>query len=120
MSTENPTTTPSVTLKDAVAYVYTSGTTGGLPKAAVIINKRAVSAMFWFGRVVMRVRPSDTIYIPLPFFHTKRHKLWLASCAIQRRGGGSSQENSAPANFLTTSEPFRVTHFVYVERCAAI
>ena len=69
-STENPSSTSSIGLKDIMAYVYTSGTTGGLPKAAVIINKRTLSAMFWFGKFVMPVKPTDTIYIPLPFFHT--------------------------------------------------
>jgi citronellyl-CoA synthetase len=113
ISTINPATTPSVTLKDAVAYVYTSGTTGGLPKAAVIINKRAVSAMFWFGRVVMRVRPSDTIYIPLPFFHTNAITVgWPpviyngAAVALRRKFSASK--------FLDDVRQFRVTHFVYV------
>lgn len=113
MSTENPTTTPSVTLKDAVAYVYTSGTTGGLPKAAVIINKRAVSAMFWFGRVVMRVRPSDTIYIPLPFFHTNAITVGWPP-ALYNGAAVALRRKFSASKFLDDVRQFRVTHFVYV------
>ena len=112
-SAENPTTTPSVTLKDAVAYVYTSGTTGGLPKAAVIINKRAVSAMFWFGRVVMRVRPSDTIYIPLPFFHTNAITVGWPP-ALYNGAAVALRRKFSASKFLDDVRQFRVTHFVYV------
>jgi citronellyl-CoA synthetase len=113
MSAENPTTTPSVTLKDAVAYVYTSGTTGGLPKAAVIINKRAVSAMFWFGRVVMRVRPSDTIYIPLPFFHTNAITVGWPP-ALYNGAAVALRRKFSASKFLDDVRQFGVTHFVYV------
>jgi hypothetical protein len=110
-SIENPSTTPSVMLKDPVAYVYTSGTTGGLPKAAVIINKRAVSAMFWFGKVVMPVKPTDTIYIPCPFsIPTPSPSAGRRPCTAAPRW--PCAENSAPASFWMTSgnsgDPFRL------------
>ena len=112
-STENPSTTKSVTMKDTVAYVYTSGTTGGLPKAAVIINKRVASAMFWFGKFVMPVKPTDTIYIPLPFFHTNAISVgWPpalysgAAIALRRKFSASK--------FLDDVRQFKATHFIYV------
>ncbi len=113
MSAENPPTTPKVTLKDAIAYVYTSGTTGGLPKAAVIINKRAVSAMFWFGRVVMRVKPSDTIYIPLPFFHTNAMTVGWPP-ALYNGAAVALRRKFSASKFLDDVRQFGVTHFVYV------
>lgn len=113
MSALNPTTTPNVTLKDAVAYVYTSGTTGGLPKAAVIINKRAVSAMFWFGRVVMRVKPSDTIYIPLPFFHTNAITVGWPP-ALYNGAAVALRRKFSASKFLDDVRQFQATHFVYV------
>ena len=113
MSAENPPTTKNITLKDAVAYVYTSGTTGGLPKAAVIINKRAVSAMFWFGRVVMRVKPSDTIYIPLPFFHTNAMTVGWPP-ALYNGAAVALRRKFSASKFLDDVRQFRVTHFVYV------
>jgi citronellyl-CoA synthetase len=113
LSTENPSTTPLVTLKDAVAYVYTSGTTGGLPKAAVIINKRAVSAMFWFGKVVMPVKPSDTIYIPLPFFHTNAITVGWPP-ALYNGAAVALRRKFSASKFLDDVRQFKATHFVYV------
>ena len=113
MGTKNPTTTPTVTLKDSVAYVYTSGTTGGLPKAAVIINKRAVSAMFWFGKVVMPVKPSDTIYIPLPFFHTNALTVGWPP-ALYNGAAVALRRKFSASKFLDDVRQFKATHFVYV------
>jgi len=110
---DNPSTTPTVTLKDSVAYVYTSGTTGGLPKAAVIINKRAVSAMFWFGRVVMPVKPSDTIYIPLPFFHTNAITVGWPP-ALYNGAAVALRRKFSASKFLDDVRQFKATHFVYV------
>lgn len=112
-SIENPSTTPSVMLKDPVAYVYTSGTTGGLPKAAVIINKRAVSAMFWFGKVVMPVKPTDTIYIPLPFFHTNAITVGWPP-ALYSGAAVALRRKFSASKFLDDVRQFRATHFVYV------
>ena len=112
-SIENPSTTPGVSLKDTVAYVYTSGTTGGLPKAAVIINKRAVSAMFWFGRFVMPVKPTDTIYIPLPFFHTNAITVGWPP-ALYNGAAVALRRKFSASKFLDDVRQFQATHFVYV------
>ncbi len=112
-SVQNPSTTPSVMLKDPVAYVYTSGTTGGLPKAAVIINKRAVSAMFWFGKVVMPVKPTDTIYIPLPFFHTNAITVGWPP-ALYNGAAVALRRKFSASKFLDDVRQFQATHFVYV------
>ncbi|KPJ11959.1 Long-chain fatty acid transport protein 4 [Papilio machaon] len=68
-------TTPPATwsLADAdgfhgkLLYIYTSGTTG-LPKAAVISNSRFVFMASAIHH--MRLQSSDTIYCPLPLYHT--------------------------------------------------
>lgn len=113
MPTGNPAETKQVTLKDRLAYIYTSGTTGGLPKAAVITNQRAISGMFWWGRIVTSVKSSHTIYIPLPFFHTNAITTgWPpalfsgASVAIRRKFSASG--------FLDDVKRFKATHFVYI------
>ena len=66
----NPATTAGVKPADTIAYVFTSGTTGGMPKAAVIRHGRLVGSKYFNGRVVLDMKPTDTMYIPLPFFHT--------------------------------------------------
>jgi citronellyl-CoA synthetase len=67
---DNPDTVKDVLPTDTISYVFTSGTTGGLPKAAVIKHARVVSSTFFNGMVVMEMKPADTMYVPLPFFHT--------------------------------------------------
>lgn len=113
MPTDNLPETKELSVKDRIAFVYTSGTTGGLPKAAVIINKRALSAMFWWGRVVAGISPKHTIYVPLPFFHTNAITVgWPpalysgAAVAIRRKFSASG--------FLDDVKRFGVTHFIYV------
>ncbi len=113
MPCENPPTTGSVAMKDPIAYVYTSGTTGGMPRAAVIIHKRTLSAMFWFGRVVTRVRPSHTVYVPLPFFHTNALTVGWPSAIYNGAAVALRRKFSASA-FLDDVRRFNVTHFVYV------
>ncbi len=66
----NPATTATVKPSDTIAYVFTSGTTGGMPKAAVITHGRLVASKYYNGKIVLNMQPTDTMYIPLPFFHT--------------------------------------------------
>lgn len=113
MPATNPPTTGTISMKDRIAYVYTSGTTGGLPKAAVIINKRTLSAMFWFSRVVTRIRPHHTVYVPLPFFHTNALTVgWPA--ALYSGAAVALRRKFSASKFLEDVRNFRVTHFVYV------
>ncbi|PKN52112.1 MAG: long-chain-acyl-CoA synthetase [Deltaproteobacteria bacterium HGW-Deltaproteobacteria-13] len=105
--------TGKIMLKDTMAYVYTSGTTGGLPKAAVITNKRALSATFWFGRVVTHVKPKHTIYIPLPFFHTNAITVGWPPAMFSGAAVALRRKFSA-SGFLDDVQKFQATHFVYV------
>ncbi len=88
----NPSTTSEVKPNDPIAYVFTSGTTSGMPKAAVITHGRLTRSMYYNGKIVLNVKPTDTIYVPLPFFHTNALALsWPcifasgASVAIRRK-----------------------------------
>ncbi len=112
MPGHNPATTPAVPARSAAAYVYTSGTTG-LPKAAVIINKRIISALFWWGKVVNQIRPEDTVYVPLPFFHTNALTVgWPA--ALYNGAAVALRRRFSAREFLFDVRQFHVTHFVYV------
>jgi citronellyl-CoA synthetase len=105
--------THAITLKDPMAYVYTSGTTGGMPKAAVITNKRAISSTFWFGRVVTSVKSHHTIYIPLPFFHTNAITVGWPPALFSGAAVALRRKFSA-SGFLDDVKKFQATHFVYV------
>lgn len=112
MPEDNPETTGRVPTKSPAALVYTSGTTG-LPKAAVITNTRILSAMFWWGRVVNTIRPDDTVYVPLPFFHTNALTVgWPA--ALYNGAAVALRRKFSASRFLSDVREFHVTHFVYV------
>lgn len=114
---ENPATTGGVFLSDPVAYVFTSGTTGGLPKAAVIIHKRNISGMFWFGKVVSHVKSSDTVYVSLPFFHTNAISLGIP-IAMTNGAALAMRRKFSASNFLEDVRKFNASIFIYVgEMC---
>lgn len=60
--------TARVTLADKALYVFTSGTTG-LPKAAIMTNKRylVTSALAW--KAGLHCDENDCIYLCLPLYH---------------------------------------------------
>ncbi|GLH04520.1 Luciferin 4-monooxygenase [Gryllus bimaculatus] len=54
--------------RDKLVYIYTSGTTG-MPKAAVVTNLRfmfMVTGVYY----MLGLKPDDTLYDPLPLYHT--------------------------------------------------
>jgi citronellyl-CoA synthetase len=109
---ENPATTTEVTLQDPFAYVFTSGTTG-MPKASVQTHRRWFTAQYWFGRIVMNLKPDDVHYCALPFCHTNGlHVAWGsasgcgATLAIRRKFSAS--------NFLSDVRKFKATSFIYI------
>jgi len=110
--TSNPPSTGEVKLGDPFAYVFTSGTTG-LPKASVQTHRRWFNGMYWFGKIVMNLKPSDVYYCPLPFCHTNGlHVAWgsAAGCgtalAVRRRFSASQ--------FLSDARKFKANYFIYV------
>ncbi len=69
MPKSNPSTTSTIKTNDPLAFIFTSGTTG-LSKASVLIHYRMIGGAYYHGRSVLETTPQDTVYVPLPFFHT--------------------------------------------------
>nr|XP_060636669.1 long-chain fatty acid transport protein 2-like [Anolis sagrei ordinatus] len=66
----------NVTSKSASLYIFTSGTTG-LPKAAIITHRKALSAAILFS--LCGAHSNDVVYIPLPLYHAAA-LTGIASC----------------------------------------
>lgn len=115
-SAENPSTTADVKPNDSLAYVFTSGTTGGMPKAAVRKHKSMVSSSYFVGKAVMNVRPGDTIYVPLPFFHTNALALsW--PCVFAGGAALAIRRKFSVSRFWDDIRKYDATIFCYVGEC---
>ncbi len=109
----NPPTTATVGPNDSIAYVFTSGTTGGMPKAAVITHGRVLKSAYFNGKVVMDLTPGDTIYVPLPFFHTNALALsWPA--ALGCGAAVALRRKFSASKFWDDVRTFQATAFCYV------
>ncbi|MCP4599969.1 MAG: long-chain-acyl-CoA synthetase [Proteobacteria bacterium] len=109
----NPPTLKKVMLKDPIAYIYTSGTTGGRPKAAIIVNKRLFSSVYWFGKCIQKTKPSDTVYCPLPFYHTNSLSVGWPT-AIANGAAIAIRRKFSVSAFWSDVQKFNATMFIYI------
>ena len=113
MALENPATTADVKPADPIAHVFTSGTTGGMPKAAVILHKRLVSSAYYNGKIVLNMQPADTMYVPLPFFHT--NALALSWPTVFLNGSAVAlRRKFSVSNFWNDVRRYHVTAWCYI------
>jgi len=113
MALANPAATAEVKLADPIAHVFTSGTTGGMPKAAVIIHKRLVSGAYYNGKIVLNMQPGDTMYVPLPFFHT--NALALSWPTVFLNGSAVAiRRKFSVSNFWDDVRRYNVTAWCYI------
>ena len=109
----NPDTTSTVRSADTIAYVFTSGTTGGMPKAAVISHGRVVRCMYFNGKIVLNLKPQDTMYVPLPFFHT--NALALSWPTVFANGSAVAiRRKFSVSNFWSDVHKYNVTAWCYI------
>jgi len=64
----NPMQTQQIFSEDPCFYIYTSGTTG-LPKAVIFNHGRFMKLYGTFGYITVRLKKTDRLYVPLPFYH---------------------------------------------------
>lgn len=112
-SCDNLSETNKVKTSSPFCYIFTSGTTGKGLKAAVIPHQRVIRSSIWFGKIILNSKPSDTIYSPLPFYHSSSLKMgWPVAVA-----GGASfvlDENFSVSQFFQCVKKWNITVLIYV------
>lgn len=112
MPTKNPKTTKDVKAKDHLAYIFTSGTTGK-PKAAIQTHKQWLRCMNWFGNINVGLKPSDVLYVSVPFYHATAFMIgW--STAFANGATLAMRRKFSTTNFWKDVNQFDVTAFVYI------
>ncbi len=112
-SEQNLTETQTIKPDDVLTYVFTSGTTGGRPKAARVTHRRIVSSAYYNGHIVLGMTSKDTLYLPLPFFHTNALVLSWPACLVQGSAVALRRRFSA-SDFLFDVRQFNATTFGYI------
>ena len=108
----NPPETADITLGDVATYIFTSGTTG-LPKAAVVSNRRMLMSAGLAGKAGFRSTPDDRIYVALPLYHGTA--LLLAAGAALTTGASLFLRRRFSASaFLNEIREHHCTCFIYV------
>ena len=101
----------NITFNDPLYYIYTSGTTG-LPKAAKISHLRFAVAGYAF-KHLYGVNQSDSIYIPLPLYHSNGGML-AVSLAWQAKTNIGLRQKFSASNYFSDCQRFGCTIGVYI------
>ena len=108
----NPPTTSEILMKDPFIYIFTSGTTG-LPKAAILKHSSILTAMTWWGDMVVGMKTDDIIYITTPLFHSHGIKVAFAA-ALYRGSAMAIARKFSASKFWDETRKFNATCFNYV------
>ncbi|GAA4745654.1 long-chain-acyl-CoA synthetase [Gordonia alkaliphila] len=108
----DPAVTATLPASTNAFLIFTSGTTG-LPKASRMSHNRWLANYSGIGGLAVRLRPSDTLYVPLPMYHNNALSVSLgavlaggACIAIGRKFSASRFWDDVIAN--------RATAFCYI------
>jgi len=112
MPADNLPETLDIRAGEKACYILTSGTTG-LPKAALILHRRYLSAAEPYSRIAFRAKQTDRIYLCLPLYHFTGlgpgvgTSLYSGASIFLRRRFSASQ-------FWSEVQEHQTTLFVYV------
>lgn len=104
--------TAEVTIGDTAFYIFTSGTTG-LPKAAVISNKRALPAGMMSAELMLRLNKDDIMYNCLPLYHGT--SLLIGFIAVVHAGAAMVIKRKLSVSaFWDDIRKYNCTGFIYI------
>ena len=112
LSVENPPETGDMTLGQTAMYIFTSGTTG-LPKAAVMSNRRYLATAGLSATAGLRCTSEDRIYICLPLYHGTALMVGAGAAFMSGASMFLRRRFSARA-FLPDVREHGCTSFIYV------
>ena len=108
----NPSDTAQRTLGETALYIFTSGTTG-LPKAAVMSNRRYMASAALAAVAGLQCTPKDTLYLCLPLYHTTGLLIGAGS-AFQSGAAMFIRRKFSASNFLDEVRENHCTCLVYI------
>ena len=108
----NPAETRERTLGETALYIFTSGTTG-LPKAAIMSNRRYLSSAALAAVAGLQCTPKDTLYLCLPLYHTTGLLIGAGS-AFHSGAGMFIRRKFSASNFLSEVRDNHCTCLVYI------
>ena len=111
-STANPAQTGANTIGQTAFYIFTSGTTG-LPKAAVLSNRRYVATGDLSAKAGLRLSPRDRLYLCLPLYHGTG-LLVGAGAAFASGASMFVRRKFSASNFLREVREYNCTRLVYI------
>jgi len=111
-SDQNLPETPGILAADVALYIFTSGTTG-LPKAATYKHQRLATAANLLGKLTLRPKPGDRLYLCLPIYHITG--LGPGLCGFIAAGGTVClRRNFSAGKFWSEVQAWQTNSFVYV------
>ncbi len=111
-SAENLPETAEVTLGDSAFYIFTSGTTG-LPKAAVLSNRRYLSTALLAHRAGLKCTHKDRLYICLPLYHGTGLMVGVGA-AFSSGASMFIRRKFSASHFLEEVRANQTTCFIYI------
>lgn len=108
----NPSSTLDNTLGDTAMYLFTSGTTG-LPKAAVISNRRFLGSAALAHMAGLKCTAKDRLYLCLPLYHGTG---LLVGCGASFASGAGMfiRRKFSASGFLADARKHRTTCLIYI------
>ena len=111
-STDNPPTTADNALGDTSMYLFTSGTTG-LPKAAVVSNRRFLASAAMSHKAGLKCTEKDRLYICLPLYHGTGLMIGVGA-AFSSGASMFVRRKFSASNFLAEARQHQTTCLIYI------